>query len=335
MSGVRRRALLYAVAVTAAAGLLFAGYGITVPPDPGTQLNGAAFLAGLGQHDQALAACDEVLRAHPDFSDARVFRATFLAMAGRDGEAIVAYEDAIAHVRDNEVRCDLVLDRASVLLRAGRAEEFGRERKRLEAMGAGHRLDVWDGLKAEGEGSWEGATAAYGRAFGKKPDDEQLKGRLYHALLEQGRESLSAGRFDGARAQFDRAVELLPRAREARLRAAEVRLATGEVDEAIVHLRAAGRRAKGVAPLAFRAATLLLEGGRREPALDTLAAALVADREAVKALLQNETAWAPELSHEDVRALLETEQASTPGALTADGGVIHDPRNIGDEGSVR
>jgi tetratricopeptide (TPR) repeat protein len=331
----RRRAFLYGAAILAAAGMLFAGYGITVPPDPATRLSSAAFLAGLGDTDRALEACDQLLREHPDNVDARVYRATFLAAAGRHDEAASAYEDAITRTTDDSVRCDLVLDRASVLLQAGRTKEFEAERQRLATMGAGHRLDVCEGLWAEKGGAWGAAVLAYGRAAAKRPQDEQIKGRLHTALLEQGREQLAAGRFDDARASFDRAVELLPRAREARLFAAEVCLATRDVDGAVAHLREAGARAKGIAPLLFRASTLLLEEGQREEALDALAAALVADREGAVALLRNETVWAAELEQSGVRELLETEQGSIPAALTADGGVIHDPRNSGEQGTVR
>jgi tetratricopeptide (TPR) repeat protein len=335
VSSGRRRALLYGTGLVAAAGLLFAGYGITVPPDPGSRLNGAAFLAGLGQTDQALAACDEVIKEHPDSHDAFVFRATFLAMAGRHDEALVAYDDAIARAKDDSVRCDLVLDRASVLLRAGRTKEFKGERDRLATMGAGYRLDVCEGLWAEKEGAFGAAVAAYGRVHEARPADEQVKSRLYTVLLELGREQLGAGLYAEARKALDRAVALLPRARDARLRAAEVCLATRDADGAIAHLREVGRKAPGVAPLVFRASTLLLEQRRREEALDALAAALQADPKGAFALLQNETIWRDELSRPDVKELLETEQPSTGAALTADGGVINEPRNSGEQGTVR
>lgn len=335
MSRGRRRALLYSLGFVVAGGLLLAGYGITVPPDASTRLNGASFLAALGQTDQALAACDQVLKEHPDDVDARIFRATFLSMANRPDEALLAYDEAIARTTDGAMRCDLVLDRASVLLHAGRTQEFKAERDRLATMGAGYRLDVCEGLWAEKEGAWGIAVVAYGRARAARPEDEQLKGRLHVALLEQGREALGAGRFDEARKSLDRAVELLPRAQEARLKAAEVCLATGDADAAVTHLRAAGSKAKGIAPLLFRAATLLLERNRREEALDALAAALAADRDGSRALLQNETIWRAELSRPDVVELLETEHPSTPVALTADGGVIHEPRNSGEQGPVR
>lgn len=335
MSRTRRRALLYGIGILAGAGLLLAGSGITVQDDTGTRLNGAALLAGLGSTDEALAVCDAVLRDHPESLDARIFRATFLAAAGRHEEALKAYDDAIARSKDDDTRRDLVLDRASLLLRTGRTEEFKAERNRLGAMGAGYRLDVCEGLWAEKEGAYGAADAAYGRAFAARPKDEQLKSRLYVVVLEVGREALANGRFDDARTAFDRAVALLPRAREARLRAAEVRLATRDVDGAIAQLREAGRKTPGLAPLVFRAATQLLEAGRREEALDALAAALAADDKAARELLQNETVWRAELSRDDVRAVLETEQGSIPPALTADGGVIHERRNSGEQGTVR
>jgi len=335
MSRNRRRVLLYVTGIVLAAGLLFAGYGITIPPDANTRLSGAAFLAGLGDMDRALAACDQVVAEDPGNLDARIYRATFLAMAGRHDEALRAYDDAISLAKDEGTRCDLVLDRASVLLQAGRTQEFQAERERLARMKAGYRLDMCEGLWAEKGGAWGAAVKAYGRAAEARPEDEQIKGRLHMALLEQGRESLAAGHFDDARAAFDRAVELLPRASEARLSAAEVRLATRDVDGAIEQLRQANPRAQGLAPLVFRASTLLLEAGRREEALHTLGVALKVDRGATRVLLQNETAWNAELSRSDVRELLETEQHSTPVALTADGGVINDPRNSGEREPVR
>jgi tetratricopeptide (TPR) repeat protein len=332
VSRTRRRALLYSVAVLAGAALLFAGYGITVPPDTATQLHGAAFLAGLGQTDQALEACDKVLREEPGSLDARVYRATFLSMAGRQDEALLAFEDAIAHASDKDVKCDLILDRASILLQAGRTQEFEAERQRLATLGAGYRLDLCEGLKAEKEGAWGAAVDAYGRAAKARPGDEQVTGRLHVALLEQGREALAAGRFDDARRSIDRAVELLPRAQEARLRAAEVRLVTGDLDGAIAQLREAGPKARGAAPLIFRAATALLRDRRREEALDALAAALQCDRAVTEPLLRNEALWRDEIGKPDVQELLETERRSTPPSLTGGGGVIDDRRNSGEPG---
>ena len=335
MSRTRRRVLLYSGGLAAIAALLYAGFAIAVPPDAATRLNGAAFLASLGQTDQALAACDAVLREHPDSADARVFRATFLAMAGRHADALAAYDDAIAHTSDRGVQCDLVLDRASVLLQAGRTQEFKAERDRLAAMGAGHRLDVCEGLWAEKEGAWGAAVAAYGRAYEARPTDELLKSRLYVALLELGREALGAGRFEDAKGALDRAVALLPRAREGHLRAAEVCLAIRDADGAVLHLRAAGRKAPGLAPLVFRAATMLLEAGRREDALDALGAALVADEQGARALLRNETVWQRELSASDVREILDSEHPSIRRALTADGGVINEKSTRGEQGKGR
>jgi tetratricopeptide (TPR) repeat protein len=330
MSRRGRRALLYGAGLAVAGGLVLLS-ARDPGPDPATLLHGASLLAGLGHTDEALAACDRVLGEDPGNLEARVFRATFLAAAGRHDEALRAYDDAIARAKEDDMRASLILDRASVLLRAGRKEGFQRERDRLAAMGAGYRLDLCEGIAAESEGAWGAAVAAYDRALEARPDDEQAKACLYAALLRLGGEALAKGSFDDARADFDRAVLLCPRSTEARLRAAEVRLATRDVKGAIEQLRAAGPRARGVGPLAFRAATLLLEAGRREEALDALAAALVADGKGTRALLQNETLWRPELSHADVREILETTQSSTRAVLTADGGVIDDQGTAGSE----
>jgi len=53
-------------------------------------------------------------------------------------------------------------------------------------------------------------VVTYGRATAAKPDDDQVRTRLYFALLEQGRQALADGRFDGARASFDPPVIWMP-----------------------------------------------------------------------------------------------------------------------------
>ncbi|MHC5053029.1 MAG: tetratricopeptide repeat protein, partial [Planctomycetota bacterium] len=307
----RRRAVLYGAGIVAAAGLLFTGYGISVPPDAGVRLNGATLLAGAGQYDQALEICDLVLREHPDSLDARVFRATFLSMAGRHDAAVAAYDDALAHLgeRDEEVRRDLVLDRAGVLLAAGRHDEFRRECDRLARLGPDdHRSLILQGMAAVQASDWDAAVAAYRGAHERRPLDESIKARLWNALVDQGQAALAARRFEKAQQAFDAAQPLFPTAKKAHLKAIEVRLAQGDPEDALRRCRTLGPDTPGIAPLLFRGATALLEAGNRPQALDALDAALESDPGGTRALLDKEPAWKPFRNDPDVRRILETRQ---------------------------
>ena len=324
MSRSRRRAVLYGAAIAAAAGLLFAGYGISVPPDAAVRLNGATLLASGGQYDQALEICDIVLREHPDSLDARVFKATFLSMAGRHDAAAAAYDDALAHVgdRDEEMRRDLILDRAGVLLRAGRHEEFRRECDRLARLGSDHRLLILEGLAAAETSDWDVAVEAYGGAHERRPSDPQIKARLWNALMEKGQAALAVRRFEKAQQAFDTAQPLFPTARKAHLMAIEVRLAQGDPEDALRRGRALGPDTPGLAPLLFRAATVLLEAGDRSTALEALGAALEADPAGTRVLLDKEPAWDPCRDDPDVRRILETRQIGREHRLPAQERVI-------------
>lgn len=323
MTDSRRRAVLYGAGILAAAVLLFAGYGITVPPDPGVRLNGATLLAGAGQYDKALEICDIVLREHPDNLDARVFRATFLAMAGRHDAAVAAYDDALAHVGDDEeMRRDLILDRASILLAAGRHDEFRRECDRLERLGPDHRWLVLRGMAAAQASDWDAAVEAYRGAHQRRPGDEPIKARLWNALVEQGQAALAARRFEQAEQAFDAAQPLFPTVKRAHLKAIEVNLAQGDPEDALRRGRALGPDTPGVAPLLFRAATALLQAGRRAQALEALEAALEADPAGTRALLDKESAWEACRDEPDVRRILETRQNGRRHRLPAQERVI-------------
>jgi len=321
MSERRRRALLYAVCVVFGAGLLFAGFGITVPPDAGTRLNSATMLASVGRIDDALAECEHVLREHPENPDARVFKATFLAMAERHDEALAAYDDALAHAADDRaLRLDLEIDRAGVLLDAGRLDEFRRVRDRLEREGAGHRVTLLDGVAAAKRGEWTIAVDALRRAHEDAPDDEQVKARLWNACMERGRAALAAGALPEARTAFAAAAGYFPRATKAHLMVAEVLLAQADPAGATKWLQKAGQKTPGVAPLVFRAATQYLERGEMEAALDALDGAFHADPPGIQALLARDPAWRTHLDHPEVTAILEMDLEKRPDRFDPDRG---------------
>jgi tetratricopeptide (TPR) repeat protein len=315
MGKARRRTLLYGMAVVLAAGLLLAGFGITLPPDAETRLNGAALLGGAGDFEGALEICAIVLREHPDNLDARVFRATFLAAAGRRGEAMAALDDAIAHAgADAAIRIDLRQDRAALLLEEGREAEFRRERDALARDGLARPVHVLDGMAATRRADWKTAVDQYRRALDLGPGDAQVSARLWAALMEQGKEGIAARRFEEARECFDAARKLHPDASAAHLRAVEVRLAMQDVDGAVEVLRELASSTPGVAPLAFRAATALLERGDRERAIFVLSGAVAADPAGTRVLLGRESSWAPFRSDRAVEALFEGTEERTAGA---------------------
>jgi len=315
MSNGRRRTILYGLAVLVAGALLFVGFGLTLPPDAGTRLNGASFIAGAGDFDKAIEICDQVIREHPDNNEARIFRATFLAMAERYDDALAAYDDALSRAKDEEMRRNLVLDRASVLLSAGRMEEFREERDRLARGGADYRYLLLEGLAAEKASDWDNAVLAYQRAHELKAD-EQVKARLFKALVAQGDQALVAAQYDKAREAFDRAIPLFPRVTDASLKAAEVRLAQQDIAGAVAILRPLGAGTRGVAPLVFRAATQYLDRGDREAALDALAGAFVADEEGTRVLFDTSPAWQRLRDDPEVQAILNAKQETAEPALT-------------------
>ena len=309
MTASGRRTLLYGSCVVLAAGLLFAGYGITVPPDAGTRLNGAAILAGMGEYDKALAECRLVLEEHPDNLDARIFRATFLAMAERHGEAVAAYDDALGRPDVTpSMRLDLLQDRAGALLAAGRTDEFARARSELAAEGGKDRVLVLDGIAAAGREEWGIAADRFAEALALRPEDQGLKARLWNALVARGDHALAGGDYTAAAAAYDHARTLFPRAGKAHLKAAEVRLATGDVQAALPLLREAGAGTAGGAPLVCRGSVLLLEAGDMEGALDARDGDFVVDPAGTKALLQKEPAWISHHAHPEVKALLEMDE---------------------------
>ncbi|MHC4549506.1 MAG: tetratricopeptide repeat protein [Planctomycetota bacterium] len=316
MSEAKRRAVLYGAGIAFAGALLVVGFGITVPPDPGVRLNGATLLAGMGRYDEALAVCATVLRDHPENLDARVFRATFLAMAERYDEAAAAYDDALAHVgEDEEMRRDLLLDRAGTLLKAGHLDAYRRERDRLAEMGSDHRVLLLEGLAAEQDQDWDAAVQAYREAHAARSDDQQIRARLWNALMEQGRAALAARRFATARDAFDAARPLFPAAAQAHLKAIEVRLAMDDPLDALRCSREVGPRTPGIAPLVFRAATTLLETGDERTAFLALEGAFGADPQGTQALFDQEPAWQARRGDPEVRRILETRQNAGEGRL--------------------
>jgi tetratricopeptide (TPR) repeat protein len=315
----RRRILLYGLGVGLAAGLLFAGFGITVPPDPGTRLNGAALLANMGQIDEALEACARTLREHPDSLNARIYRATFLAMGERYDEALEAYDDALAHLdEDHEgLRRDLRIDRAGVLLAVGRQDAFDHELELLRREGAHRHAWLLEGHAAERREEWGAAVAAYRRGLDGASDDEHLRGRLWGALMRQGDALVAERRFEEARAVFDEACPLLEDRSRALLRAAEVRLAMEDHSGAIAVLRRAGPSTPGVAPLIFRGATGLLGQGREREALEALEGAWAVDPKGTVVLLRSEAAWSAQSGAPLVKRILSSDPGKDGARLTA------------------
>lgn len=311
----RRRMVLYGAASILAGGLLFAGFGVTVAPDPGTRLNGAAMLAQVGSYDEAIAICRTTLEEHEDNVEARVYLAAFLASAGRSDEALAAYDDAIRRNRDASLAKDLVLDRAVLLVRMGRREEGLRIRAELERQG-GARVHLLDAAAAEASGDWAAARGAYARAVAANPEDARVRGSLYLCAMEEGRAALASGDAEKAREAYDAAREAVPGEPAGHLRAAEVRIALKRPLEAVEILREVRATAPGVAAMVFRAATALAEAGDRERALFALEGALQADFDGTRARLAAEPAWTTRRDDAEVRALVSRIEKERGGGLT-------------------
>lgn len=281
MSRTTRRVLLYSVGVAVLSGLGYAGFLYEPAPDAMTRLSGARTLAASGNFDAALEVCDLVAREHPDNFEERLFRATILAQAERYEEALPVYDEALRLAPVEDLRRDLVLDRASVLLALDRREDVEAARDDLARAVADHRVHLLDATVAEREGRWEAALAAYAQAGERLTAAEQdpawVDARRVRCHMILGRAASDAGNASEALRHFDAAVDLAPESVIARLAGARVRLEAGETDEAVARVE----QAHGINP---RAVERALAG-------DT-AWAPIRDDARIRALSRNETAAA-------------------------------------------
>ncbi len=309
MSETRRRILLYTLGVLAVGGLLVAGFLYRPGPDAGTRLSSASMLASLGHFDQALVECDAVLREDPNSLPARVYRATFLAMAQRHEEALRAFDDAIecAPSDDEEIRLDLAVDRAGVLASAGRWDEFEQVRKSLIATSR-RRADLLTGLAAFKREQWNEASDAYRRALKADKDNASLKSQLWSSLVRGGDKSVETGAFDKAKRAYFEASRLFEEPNDGHRKLAEVYLALGEPAAAAAIVKEVGPKLPGCATLVFRIATTWLEQGKRDEALEALNGALDVNEETVRVLLSKDPAWDDVRNDTDVQEILDMGQ---------------------------
>ncbi|MHC4959476.1 MAG: tetratricopeptide repeat protein [Planctomycetota bacterium] len=295
MTQKQRRTWLYSVFAVAATGLLIAGFGITVPPDPGARLGGAPMLAGLGDFDGAIEICDQVISEHPDNIDARVYKATFLAQDKRFDDSLSMYDEAIALAKDGGKEPWLLrrlrTDRASVMLQAGRTADFDRERNSLAKDGADYCVHMLDGMRARKSGKWAEAELAFRRALKDEAESPSAKAFLIEVLTERGAAALSKGAYPDALGAYDAAFRVRPDRPDIGLKVAEVHLAMDHPVTALELLRELGVETPGVAPLVFRGATALLEAGRPSAAIVALRGAHSADPEGTETLLAKDPAW--------------------------------------------
>jgi len=287
----QRRGILYSVGTFAAAALIFLGFGVTLPPDLGTRLSGAALLAGGESYDAALKEVDLGIREHPEELDGYVFRAAILAQAGRYDEALAAYDEALEHDRaTGEVRLELYQDRASILLTMKRTDEFDAACLYLDANGGARHVHTLRGLAACQTKDFPAAARHFEAALAID-DSDQIRGRVWDVLLTLGRDLVAEGRLPEARRCFERAGELIPGNAVAFLKGAEVRLAEDDPDGALAIMAGCKADTPGAAPIYLRIATAYLERGNSEQALSCLADAVICDREATEVLIKQEPAW--------------------------------------------
>jgi len=311
MSRAKMRVTLYSATIVLAAGLLFAGFGITIPPDPGTRLHGATLIAALGNFDEAIAICDQVLDEHPKNVEARVYRATFLAQAGRYDDALDAYDDALRHNDDGDLDRSLRADRASVLLHAGRRAEYKRARDKLAAERVDACVHMLDGVAARRSREWEKAADAFRRALDLDPGNRNARSLLVDVLVARGNQALNERGVEQALEAYKAALAADPERVDVALKTAQAHLALGQELDARKVLEAVGVKNRGVAPLLCRAAAGLWQRGEKKAALDTLATAYEADATSTKALFDTDPVWS-QLRETTTLGKIVSEQDSPP-----------------------
>ena len=327
MSQGKRRSILYGTCIVLAAGLLFAGFGITVPPDPGARLSGAPLIAQFGDYDGAVAICDKVLEEHPGNVDALVFRATFLAQGGRYDAALEAYDELLERDEfEAGMRRNLRSDRASVLLHAGREDEFKAERDALAKGGMDKFVLMLDGVAARKRGDLMVAAACFRRAVKKDANSNVARSLLIDVLVLEGKKELAAGRFSKARELYTSALDVDPKRMDVALRIVEVEMADGNDDKALRALKAMGR-VRAAAPLAFRIATERLIRVEQEGVRDALRTAYMADRRTTTSLFKKDPAWADLRSKATLRELVSKGDTASGTGLPGKGRVIGSQQN--------
>jgi thioredoxin-like negative regulator of GroEL len=137
--------------------------------------------------------------------------------------------------------------------------------------------------------------------------------------MDLGTRAVAEGKFGDARRAYDEASALHSGLTEATLKAAEVRLAEKDPEGALEVLGGKESSGRGVAPLAFRAATALLAQGRKEEALGGLSAAVEADREAARALFDKEPAWEPYRYETTTQSIFKKPEPDADGAFDRKG----------------
>ena len=249
-------------------------------------------LFDLGQVDEAVAVCRQTIQEHPDCVDAYVFLATFLGLSGDYGGAVTAYDQALVRVQAPDLQRDLMLDRASVLLKAGRRAEFDRAREQLARGGSDYRVHMADGMAQAESRNWAAALTSYRQALQSRPEDHVLRSRVFAAEMERGRQAVAEGRFEDAAGAFDAARELFPVESGAHLEAASARLRQGRPLEAVEVLRDVRPDTPGAPALVFDAATAFLDSERDTLAFWALRAAVRGDPAQTRDLLRTDPAWA-------------------------------------------
>lgn len=300
----QRRGILYGVAIGAASILLFLGFGLTLPPDLGTRLSGAALLAGAGDYDNALAEIERGIDEHPEHLDGYVFRAAILGAAQRYDESIDAYDKALQHENaTGAMRRQIVQDRASVLLQVDRLDEFRAARDELAVEGVDQYVHTLDALLAAHRKEWATAIRHWEEVV-KADDTPQFRSLLWDALLRQGRNDIVEGRYEQAEARFVRAGELIPGDPDPFLKGGEVRLAEDDPKGALAILNGCPPDAPGLAPLLFRCATELRAKGEPDLAWASISRAIRADKEATRVLLEQDPGWSELRESDRMRSLL-------------------------------
>ncbi len=319
MSRAKMRTILYSAGIVLSAGLLFAGFGITIPPDPGTRLHGASLIAALGNFDDALAICDKVLEEHPDNFDARVYRATFLAQAERHEEALKAYDDALRHTDDRKLTRSLRVDRASVLLNAGRESEYKRARDALAAERVDQHVHMLDGIALRRKREWKKAAEAFRRALDLDPENRNARSLLIDVLVAHGGKALSERNFQQSLEAHKAALAADPERVDVALKTAEVHLALEQELEARKVLEAIGLKNRGVTPLLCRAAAGLWQRGEKELALDTLATAYKAAATSTQALFDKDPVWSKLRQTTSLKRIVSERNGQPNTGLTGSG----------------
>jgi tetratricopeptide (TPR) repeat protein len=272
---------------------------LNVPPDGLTRIatpvtdfyrlaDAAWDLSKAGRTGEAIAAWEEALKLNPESDKAQSNLGLLLMGAGRSEEAIAHFTRTLA-INPEYPAAHSNLGVA--LAAAGKLDDARAEFERALAV-APDSAEAHNNLGQilAGKGDFAAAIAHFSQALATAPDSRPVRTNLARALAAQGLVQAQKGDFDEAIRQFESALEVTPDSADVHNDLAVALVRKGRADEAVAHFQKAVNLKPDFAEAWFNLGdTLFYLQGKAAEALAAWRTVLRIDQNRVPVLAQ--TAW--------------------------------------------